>query len=274
MFLAILLGSLVVFGSQRSPQDFTSAVEALHALDRMGECKCDTDVKAYRYFVNHPDESIPVLIDFTLKNKQRHYVSVRALAKIRDERVITFLIQLTYDELHSDDSYNPEHPYYSEGLISHLIRELGDYGDKRAIPVIEESLSRLNNQHRDEDWEALCELGKISVSELFERHLKSVEKIHGIASGNVYANPRFSIEVFDWLITHFLQRRKLVNDCHVGKVMALFNVQEYALALCESEFLKQNIDEETNKRLYFNVVHRGYSLDEMIELLKTKVETK
>lgn len=279
MFLAILLGSLIVFGSQGSLQEFQSAVAALSALDRMGECKCDTDVKAYRYFINHPDESIPLLIDFTLKHKQRHYVGVTALSRIRDERVITFLIQLADDELHNrantiggDNSYNEGHPYYSEGLTSHLIDVLGDYGDKRAIPIIEESLGRLNNQHRDRDQEALCKLGKIRVSELYERHLKSVEEIHKIASSNVYTNPKFSIEVYDWLINRFPQRQELLKSCHAGKVMALYNAQEYALALRECEIVKQNIDGGSIKRMNFAVDHFSYSLEEMIKLLKAKVE--
>lgn len=186
MFRAILLSSLIVLGSQGPPQEFQSAIEALFALDRMGECKCDTDVKAYRYFINNPDESIPLLVDFTLKHKQRHYVGVPALSRIRDERVITFLIQLADDELHNrtnkisdDNAYNEVHPYDSEGLISHLIAVLGDYGDKRAIPIIEDSLRRLNNQHRDSDLEALSKLGKIAISELHEMHLESEPQTTG-----------------------------------------------------------------------------------------------
>lgn len=270
MFLAILLGSLIVFGPQRPPQEFTSAVEALSALDRMGECKCDTDVKAFRYFESHPDESIPVLIEFTLKNKHRHHVSVAALSRLKDERVITFLIKLTYDEL----LIRPDPYGHSEEVVSHLIRVFGNYGDKRAIPLIEESLSRLNNQHRDEDWEALCKLGRINISELFERHSKSAAKIYAIASSNVYGNPKFSVEVFDWIIDHFPHSRALLEKCHSEKAMALYNAQEYALALTECEFLKQNFDGGSTKRISFSVDHRGYSLDQMIELLKSKVEIK
>jgi hypothetical protein len=281
LFLAILLASLVVLASQGSPGQFQSAVDALSALDHMTECKCDTDVKAYRYFINHPDESIPLLMDFTLKHKQRHHVGVTALSKMRDERVIMFLLQLADDELHdrantisSDNSNNERHPYDSEGLISHLIDVLGNYGDKRAIPIIEESLGRLNNQHRDGDLEALCKLGKISVSELYARHLESVEEIHKIACSNVYANPKFSIEVYDWIINRFPQRPKLLESCHAGKVMALYNAQEYALALSECGIIKQNIHSNSPEPMSFAVDHRSYSLDEMIELLKAKVEIK
>lgn len=278
MFLAILLGSLVVLGSQGSQQEFQTAVDALSALDLMTECKCDTDVKAYRYFKSHPDESIPLLIDFTLKHKQRHHVGIEALRRIKDERVITFLIQLADDELHNrantiggDNSYNEGHPYDSEGLVSHLIDVLGDYGDKRAIPIIEESLGRLNNQHRDRDEEALCKLGKISISQLYEGRLESVEEIHKIASSNVYTNPKFSIKVYDWIINHFPQRRELLKSCHAGKVMALYNTQEYALALSECEIIQQYTGGNSPERMSFTIDHRSYSLDEMIKLLKARL---
>jgi hypothetical protein len=103
MFLLILIGSLVVFGRQAPPTEFRSANEALSALDRMTEGdRFGTDVKAYRYFTNHPDESVPLLIDFTLRYKHRSHVSVKALSKIKDERVITFLIHLADDELYTE----------------------------------------------------------------------------------------------------------------------------------------------------------------------------
>jgi len=267
MFLTILLGSLIALGFQGSPKEFKSAVDALSALDRMSECKCDTDVRAYRYFINHPDESIPVLIDFTLKNKRRHYVSVRALSKIRDERVVTFLIQLANDELN-----NLANTITDDELIGHLIAVLGDYGDKRAIPIIEESLERLNNQHRERDLEALCELGKISIAELYERHSESVVEIHKIASANEYSNPKFSVEVYDWIINRFPERLKLLMSCHAGKVIALYNAQEYALALRECEMIKQNIDSGSAEPITFAVDHYSRSIDEMINLLKAKPE--
>jgi PBS lyase HEAT-like repeat len=281
MFLAIIFSSLIMLGPQQPPQQFSSAADALYELDHMTECHCDTDVKAQRYFLSHPDESIPVLIDFTLKHKGRRRISIGALSKIRDERVITFLLQLTYDELlvrpnpiGDDVPYDLSRFFESDELVGYLIAALGNYGDKRAIPIIEESLGRLHNHHRDADREALCELGEISISELFELHLESsAEKIHSIASQNVYSNPKFSVEVFNWIINRSPQRLTLLRSCHTEKVRALYYLQEYALALAECEFIKQSINGVSDQEPQFSVDHRGYSLDEMIELLKAKVET-
>ncbi|MDQ6786015.1 MAG: hypothetical protein M3033_04245, partial [Acidobacteriota bacterium] len=77
----------------------------MSALNRMGECKCDTDKRAYKYFTSHKEESIPILINFMLNNRQRHYISIRALSKIKDERVITFFIELVSEELRKNDNY-------------------------------------------------------------------------------------------------------------------------------------------------------------------------
>ena len=274
-FCSILLGSLITFGSQQPPREFASAVDALYALNHMSECHCDTGVKAFRYFKNHPDESIPVLIDFITNHKERPYDTLGALANIRDERVITFLIKLSYEELNYVYDGDVRSYFNSKELVGHLIQVLGDYGDKRAIPIIEESLGREHNQHRDRDLEALCELGKISIPELFDQHLgSSAKEIHSLASRNEYANPKFSVEVYDWIIDHFPQRRALLKDCHVGKVMALCNLKEYSLALAECEFLKWNIDDGSAKELRFSIDRHGYSLDQMIELLQAKAETR
>jgi hypothetical protein len=274
MSLATLLVCFFL-GFQGSTQEFKSAADALAALDRMGECKCDTDVKAYRYFVSHPDESIPLLIDFTLKHKQRYQVGIKALSRFRDERVINFLLELADDELHNrpsaktgDNSYNETHPYSSGSLICFLITVFGDYGDKRAIPIIQESMSRLNNQDAQIDVEALCKLGVMSIPELYEWHSKSAEAITTIASSNVHKNPRFSVELFDWVINNFPKRPKLLKSCHVGKVMALYEEQEYALAFRECEILKQNIEGDTPEQISFVIDHFSYSLDEMMRFLK------
>jgi hypothetical protein len=260
---------------QGSTQDFKSAADALAALDRMTECKCDTDVKAYRYFVSHPDESIPLLIDFTLKHKQRYQVGIKALSRFRDERVITFLLELVDDELHNrpsaktgDNSYNETHPYSSESLLCSLIEVFGDYGEKRAIPIIQGSMSRLNNQDAETDVEALCKLGVMSIPELYEWHSKSAEAMTTIALSNVHTNPRFSVELFDWVINGFPKQPKLLKSCHVGKVMALYNEQEYALALRECEILKQNIEGDSPDQISFVIDHFSYSLDEMMRFLK------
>lgn len=276
MFLLILIGSLVMFGRQGPPTEFRDANEALSALDRMTEGdRMGTDVKAYRYFTSHPDESIPLLIDFTLRHKHRYHVSVRALSKIKDERVITFLIDLADAELYkvANSPGNSCDPacYSPEGLIALLIVEMGDYGDERAIPVIEKSSSRLNDGHRESDMEALCKLGKISIDELCEWHKESAENLLQIASSNRYANPKFSVEMYDWIVKRFPQRQELLKDCHIGKVMALYNAREYELARSECETIRQLPDGNSAAEISFTIDHRSYTLSKMIELLKAKI---
>jgi hypothetical protein len=276
MFLLILIGSLVMFGRQGQPTEFRDANEALSALDRMSEGdRFGVDVKAYRYFTGHPDESIPLLIDFTLTHKHRYYVGVRALSKIKNERVITFLIDLADAELYNvanspGNSCNP-YCYSPEDLIALLIVELGNYGDERAIPVIEKSLSRLNDSHRDSDMEALCKLGKISIDELHEWHKESAENLQQIASSNRYTNPKFSVDMCDWIIKRFPQRQELLKDRHISKILALYNAREYALALGECETIRQSSDGNPAAEISFTIDRRRRALSEMIELLKAKI---
>src|SRR5262245_34885173 len=262
MFLLCLIGSLVVFGHQAQSTEFRDVDEALFALDRMSDNRFGTDVKAYRYFTSHPDESIPLLIDLNLMHKHRYRVSVRALSKIKDERVITFLIHLADTELYnvanpSEDVWEG-YRYDPDGLITLVIEELGNYGDQRAIPVIEKSLSRLNNHYRDKDMEALCKLGKVSINELYEFHKESAEDFHKIASSNIYANPKFSIEMYDWIINRFPQSQGLLKDCHIGKVMALYNSREYALALSECEIIRQTPDDNATAEISFAINNQSY----------------
>lgn len=281
IILLILIAPSLAFQSHPGPREFIDAVDALSALDQMGECKCDTDVRAYRYFSAHPDESIPLLIDFTLTRKQRYRVGVMALSKIKDERSINFLIQLADDELHQRvnpvsklSPYNRNHPYDSESLIKLLIRVFGDYGDGRAVPIIQESLGRLNNPHRDGDREALCKLGNISVDEFGTSHSESVEGVYRIASWNLSTNPAFSIQLYDWIIHCFSQMPNLVAKCHADKVVAFYRMQEYALALNECEAVRRATNNPSldSERIAFSVDHRSHTLDEMVELLTDKLK--
>jgi len=275
--LLILLCSFFLFSAQATAQDFHTAADALSALDHMGECHCDTDVRAYRYFVNHPAESIPLLIDFTLRNKQRHFVSIRALSKIKDEQVVIFFIELLNDEVSKPNNLDENGQSYSQnGLISDLIRTLGDYGDARAIPAIKEASKRPNLQAQDtlEITEALSKLGDISIDKLYRLHSKRVQVIYDLASSNRWTNPTYALALYDWIIDKFPQQKDLINKCHIGKIDALYNKEEYALALTECETVKVYLTEHPSEAggVDFNIDHRSYSLEEMIKYLETRVD--
>lgn len=269
--LAVFICCLSAFAG--NAQDFKNAEEAVSALNKMTECRCDTDKRAYNYFTTHPEESIPVLIGFALDNRQRHFVAVRALSKIKDERVITFLIDLVSEELHSDGKNAGSQFYDSESLIDDVINTLGDYGDARAIAIIKESSARLNNSHREPDDLALCKLGALSLDEIFELRLKSKDEMLKIASSNEYSNPNFAIKVYDWLTAKFSQEKEMVYQSHRGKIIAYLNLGNYEAVLKECDFIKVKFPERV-KDLEFAVDHRGYRYEELVRFVNSKLQEK
>ena len=273
--LLVLTGSLLVSGSWAQTQEFQNTREALYALDHMGECKCDTHVRAYRYFRNHSDESIPVLTSFVLLNKQRAFVGISALCQIKDERVPQFLITLLQEELERRNGPGGDGQLYDrDGLIRDIVQALGNYGAKRAVPWLEKVSYLQNYQNPNVVTEALCKLGDLSIDKLYELHSKSVEELGQIASSNEYDNPKFSIDVYDWIIRNFADRKALVEKSHFGKATAFYNAGEYEKALSECEILKNGGRPHDSDNWHFVVDHRSYSLSEMIALLKTKLSMK
>ncbi|MDQ3635890.1 MAG: hypothetical protein M3405_15505 [Acidobacteriota bacterium] len=256
LFLILILSVVSIVNAQ----DFNDAQEALSALNKMTECKCDTDKRAYKYFTSHPEESIPILISFTITNEQRAFISIRALSKIKDERVSNFLILLVSNELQN----NPN------SLISGTIAILGNYGDKSAIPVIKESLSRLNNNSRDVDEEALCKLGEISIDELFELRSKSKDKMLSIALSNEWVNPQFSIKMYDWIIEKIPKDKEMIYNSQKGKVSALYNLGKYELVLEKCEIIRNSFPEKIQNTT-FSFEHRGFRFDEFVNFVKSKL---
>lgn len=269
----ILIMLFFLFVLEANAQDFTSAQEALTALNKMSECKCDTDVKAYRYFTNHKDESIPLLINFTLNNRQRHHVSIRALSKIKDERIIKFLINLVSEEFSKNSNFAENQYYYSEGLISNVIYTLGNYGDKRAIFVIKKSLNRLNDTHRDVDEEALCKLGGITISDLFAKRSYSSDEMMKIASQNRYANPKFAIKLYDWITKKFPENVEFQYQSHFGKAIARNNLGEYKLVLKELDSIKDKFPSRIEK-IDFAVDHQGYNYYQFLNFINDKISNQ
>jgi HEAT repeat protein len=245
-------------------QDFRDAQEALTTLDNLGECKCDTDIKVYKYFIAHKEESIPLLINFATTRRQRLFVAIRALSEIKDDRVLYFLIDLLTQSLQREN--NDVESYYLRSSSSELIRALGNYGDNQAVPVIKGA----SESDQSIAEEALCKLGEISIDRWFELNSRSKDKILNLALSNERANPAFSIRIFDWITKNFPDDEDAIYQSHVGKVTAFLSLEDYESVLKECEFIKISYPDRM-KDLWFSIGHLGRRLDELVKFTKEKV---
>ncbi len=132
---------------------------------------------------------------------------------------------------------------------------LGEIGDERAIPVLQEALKQGDREVRENAYTALYKLKNISLEDFFdivdtEKEVNILSLISRIGNQNIHSNTNFAIEIFDRIIHGFPQARYEVASAHFWKIQCFELLEQFDKALEEcDEVLKFSDFENLTKQV-------------------------
>lgn len=208
---------------------------------------------AIKYLAKYPEKSTPLMIGI-IKNREDGWTSaLMTLKESKDEKALYFLIDELKDNFYEkDDNGNRKEfglgsPHgcivktnFDGGLFAEA---LGDLGDKRAIPALEEAVSKGDSHVRTKAYHALYDLGYISLEDLFNLAIEEsrsdankadiVGIIVYIGNSLMNSDTRYAIEIFDRVIEDFPEEYYQVADAYFLKIECFIKLKEYDNAINE-----------------------------------------
>jgi hypothetical protein len=233
-----LTSSIVVAGEYAS---VTKAVEALSSSATSSRWD------AVQYLARRPEAAVPRLMEMVRKQENGWIYGSAALIQSKDARVVPFYIDLLRANYHAREADEARKqsicilmPHDVFGGV--LARGLGELGDSRAIPILEEAAKEGDSEVRKNAYEALYKLGALSLDELFDLAKSDSDPqasisniIQGIGWASIHSDTTQALEVFDRIIGELPKHEYDVASAHFWKVQCFTILKRYDRAIQECD---------------------------------------
>lgn len=246
--LAVLVAVLAI-GAAYGQTTYTNLPDAIAAL--AGSDNRST-WPAVEYLAKHPEQSVPPLMQMVEKQEAGWVFACAALTRSKDARVVPFYIRLLQNNFYAKEEDGTRKQYgfgTKNGCVvlryiygGALATNLGDMGDKRAVPVLEDAAKQGDPEVRTRAYQALYKLEAISLDQLFEMAKRNSDPranipniIQGIGWVDIYPNTRAAIMVFDRVIAELPDHEYEVAAAHFWKVQCYELLKQYDDAIRECD---------------------------------------
>ena len=248
--LSVLLtlgSSILVSGEYESVEE---------ALEVLLSSSLSSGRDAMVYLSEHPEESVPLLIDIVENQKDGWLRSSFTLAQTEDERIVPFYINQLRDNfyLKDDDGNRKVFGFGSpHGCCvrtnfygAHMARTLGRQGDSEAVPVLKEALEEGDDEVQGKALEALYKVGHFSLDDLFDNGKKEnrnsrdvAQIILGIGWKKIHSDTHRAVEIFGRVIEEFSDLDRQVASAHSWRIQCFTLLGKYDRALEECDAVEK-----------------------------------
>lgn len=227
--------------------EFASVQEAIAVIQDENSKDWKRMQEAEEYLLKSPEDALPALMKMVKNQEEGWITAAYTMAKSKDPQVVPLCIGLVRENLFLKEA-DGSRMKFGFGSVngcevrmnqfgSVLASLLGRIGDLRAIPVLKEAVKQGDPEVQRSAYEALYELGVLSIDEIFEiaktapPSVRMPDLVVGIIHALNNRDPERAVELYDRVITDFPEESYEVASAHYWKIQCYRNLKKFERAL-------------------------------------------